>query len=291
MALFTPTSFFANLSGSITPSFYPTDLGTPLYSWLSAQEGSWNRSTGNITSITDLGSGGSSWYVGGGSGTSYASNFISGVLTYQGQASNAYFADFDGAADYWQRSSMNMTDGSGNTYVVGMFYHDNADQQNDSIWSIDGTRNVQLSSNTGATSWSGVFDMNGISSTFSLSWFSDNGSTRNYVDNWNIYSFIFNKTGNQIFGRTNGYSLSNVVSYSNSMSTGNFKIAVNRNSNRRLELSMTDIMIVRDKPGTSSNTSLENLYKLEGWLAWTYGRQSALNPSHPYAGAAPRSGS
>ena len=31
--------------------------------------------------------------------------------------------------------------------------------------------------------------------------------------------------------------------------------------------------------------------KVEGWMAWTYGLEGRLNPSHPYKNAAPRSGS
>ena len=166
----------------------------------------------------------------------------------------------------------------------------NSDQKNDSIISLDGSSvDFQISSDNGGT-WSGQFDMNGLSSTSILGWYSDNGTTRNYTFQWNIFAFVFNKTGNQIYGRINGYPLSNTVTYSNSVSNGYIKLPVNRLSTRRLRMNMAECMVVRGKPGTSTNTSIENLEKLEGWLAWTYGIESQLNSSHTYATAAPRTG-
>ena len=281
MALFTPTAYWGG--GSPQP-FDPSDLG--IWSWLSMNNGSIG-SNSTINSITDIGSGGTFWYVGGSAGNQYAQRSTTSGITYNG--SNAVYAAFDGTGDYWRTNNYaTITDSSGNSYIVMLCYVYNSDQKNDSIISLDGSSvDFQISSDNGGT-WSGQFDMNGLSSTSILSWYSDNGTTRNYTFQWNIFAFVFNKTGNQIYGRINGYPLSNTVTYSSAMTAGYVRLPVNRLGSRRLRMDMAEMLIVRDKPGTSSNTSIENLEKVEGWLAWTYGTEGRLNPSHPYANAAPR---
>ena len=280
MALFTPTAYWG---GSSTPQpFDPSDLG--IWSWLSMNNGSIGTNS-SITSVTDIGSGGTGWYVGGSAGNQYAQRSTTSGITYNG--SNAVYAAFDGTADYWRTNNYaTMTDGSGNTYITMLSYVYNSDQKNDSIISLAGSRDFQISSNNGGT-WSGQFDMSGLSSTSILSWYSDNGTTRNYTFQWNIFAFVFNKTGNQIYGRINGYPLSNTVTYASAMTAGYVRLPVNRLGSRRLQMDMAEMLIVRDKPGTSSNTSIENLEKVEGWLAWTYGLQGRLPSTHPYKNAAP----
>lgn len=286
MALFTPTAFFSNQDTTPKP-FDPTDLG--IWSWLSMNEGSIGSSS-NITNVTDLGSGGTAWNLGGGTGTSYAQRSTTSAITYNG--GNAVIAKFDGTADFWRSQNFaTITDGSGNTFIVMLCYVYNPQQKNDSIVSLSGTRDFQISTSNGS-SWSGQFDMDGLSSTSTLSWYSDNGTTRNYTFQWNIYAFVFNKTGNQIYGRINGYSLSNTASHGGpAMTSGYVRVPCNRLGTRRLQMDMAEMMIVRSRPGTSTNTSIENLEKLEGWIAWTYGIEGRLNPSHSYANAAPKTGS
>ena len=288
MALFTPTAFWGSASTGPPPAFDPSFLGTSLGSRLSTNEGSIGSST-NITSVTDLGSsGGFSWNVGGGTGTSYATRTANySGLTYNGN--NSTIANFDGAADYWRTNSQVVTyNSSGDSYVVQLSYVYNASQKNDSIYSISGNRDFQVSSNT-ANTFDGQIDMDGLSSTTQLSWFSDNGTTRNYTFQWNIWAFVFNKTGNQIFGRINGYSLCNTVTYSSSLTSGFVRLAANRLANRRIQMLLAENLIIKDRPGTGSNTSIDILEKVEGWMAWTYGLEGQLNPSHPYKNAAPRS--
>ena len=285
MALFTPTAFFSYQSTNPKP-FDPTDLG--IWSWLSMNGGSISTNS-SITSITDLGSGSTPWAVGGSAGTSFAQRSTTSAITYNG--GNAVIAKFDGGTDYWRTSNFStITDGSGNTYIVMLCYVYNPQQKNDSIVSIGGTRDFQVSTSNGS-SWSGQIDMDGLSSTNTLSWYSDNGTTRNYTLQWNIFAFVFNKTGNQIYGRINGYSLSNTVTYSNAITSGYVRLPTNRLGTRRLQMDMAEMMIVRGRPGTSTNTSIENLEKLEGWIAWAYGTEGRLNPSHSYANAAPKTGS
>ena len=286
MALFTPTAYWGSAATGPPPPFDPSFLGASLGSRLSTNAGSIGSST-NITSVTDLGSsGGFSWNVGGGTGVSYATRTgnYSG-LSYNG--SNSTIATFDGAADYWRTNSQQVTtDSSGNSYVVQLSYVYNSSQKNDSIYSISGNRDFQVSSNSAGTTLNQI-DMDGLSSTTQLGWYSDNGTTRNYTFQWNIWAFIFNKTGNQIFGRINGYALCNTVTYSNSITSGFVRLAVNRLSNRRIQMLLAENLIIKDRPGTGSNTSIDTLEKVEGWLAWTYGLQGRLNPSHPYKNAAP----
>ena len=50
---------------------------------------------------------------------------------------------------------------------------------------------------------------------------------------------------------------------------------------------MAEMLVVKGKPGTSTNTSMENLQKVEGWMAWTYGQQGRLPSTHPYKNSAP----
>ena len=286
MALFTPTAYWGSAATGPPPPFDPSFLGASLGSRLSTNAGSIGSST-NITSLTDLGySSGYSWNAGGGTGTSYAirTGNYSG-LSYNG--SNSTIATFDGVSDYWRTNSQQVTtDSSGNSYVVQLSYVYNSSQKNDSIYSISGNRDFQVSSNSAGTTLNQI-DMDGLSSTTQLGWYSDNGTTRNYTFQWNIWAFVFNKTGNQIFGRINGYPLCNTVTYSFPISTGFVRIATNRLSNRKIQMLLAENLIIKDRPGTGSNTSIDTLEKVEGWMAWTYGLQGRLNPSHPYKNAAP----
>lgn len=289
MALFTPTAYWGSAETGPAPPFDPSFLGASLGSRLSTSAGSIGSST-NITSVTDLGSsGGYNWIVNGGTGTSYATRTgnYSG-LSYNG--SNSTIATFDGGSDYWRTNSSVAThDSSGNSYVVQLSYVYNSSQKNDSIYSISGNSDFQVSSNSAGTTLNQI-DMDGLSSTTQLGWYSDNGTTRNYTFQWNIWAFVFNKTGNQIFGRINGYPLCNTVTYSISLTSGFVRLATNRLANRRIQMLLAENLIIKDRPGTGSNTSIDTLEKVEGWLAWTYGLEGRLNPSHPYRAAAPRSG-
>jgi hypothetical protein len=283
MALFTPTTYWGGAAGP-PPAFNPNFLGTSLHHWLSMNAGSIGTNS-SITSVSDLGSYSNSWDIGGGTGTSYAQRQTTSAITYNG--SNAAYASFDGSADYWDTGNVvdNLTDTSGNTYIVVLCYITTNDKFS-SIVSLQATRDFQAESTSG-TSWQGNIDLDGLSSSGGVPWYSDNGTTRNYTFQWNIFAFVFNKTGNQIYGRINGYPMTNSVSYSNSITTGVFRVATNRGGNRRLRMNMAEMLVVKGKPGTSTNTSMENLQKVEGWMAWTYGQQGRLPSTHPYKNSAP----
>ena len=283
MALFTPTAYWGGEAGP-PPAFDPSFLGNSLHHRLSMNAGSIGTNS-SITSVSDLGAWSNSWNVGGGTGTSYAQRGTTSSITYNGN--NAVYASFNGSSNFWSTSggTTTITDSSGNSYMVVLCYITTTNQFS-SIISLQATRDFQVESTSG-NSWQGNIDLDGLSSSNGASWYSDNGTTRNYTFQWNIFAFVFNKTGNQIYGRINGYTMTNSVNYYNSITSGVLRVAANRGTNRKLRMDMAETLVIKDRPGTSTNTSMETLQKVEGWMAWTYGLEGRLPSTHPYKNVAP----
>jgi hypothetical protein len=98
---------------------------------------------------------------------------------------------------------------------------------------------------------------------------------------------VFNKTGNQIFGRLNGTLRTDVDPYNNSMNTNVSDVRMMRNrSNVKLDGAMAEYFHVAGAPGTGG-TDITDVIKAEGYIAHKWGLESNLPVSHPYKSSAP----
>ena len=101
-----------------------------------------------------------------------------------------------------------------------------------------------------------------------------------------IVSIIFNKSGNQIFGRINGTTRTDIDPYSNNIaSVAQARFFRNR-GNIRLEGYIAEYFHVADVPGTGG-TNISDVEKAEGYLAHKWGMNGLLPNSHPYKSSAP----
>ena len=97
---------------------------------------------------------------------------------------------------------------------------------------------------------------------------------------WTIVSIVFNKTGNQIFGRLNGTTRTSIDTYNSSMNTNVHDVRMMRNrSNQKLNGRMAEYFHVAGVPGTGG-TDITDVEKAEGYLAHKWGLESNLSNSH-----------
>jgi hypothetical protein len=158
----------------------------------------------------------------------------------------------------------------------------------DTFFSADGSRTYAVSSSQSNNSWTGEIDYDGSNTIVS-------GTARNTFtasisqSTWTIVSIVFNKTGNQVFGRLNGTTRTSTHSYSNSMDTTASDVRMMRNrSGQKLDGRMAEYFHVAGIPGTGS-TDISDVQKAEGYLAHKWGLTSGLPNSHPYKTSAPTS--
>ena len=104
---------------------------------------------------------------------------------------------------------------------------------------------------------------------------------------WVIVSIVFNKTGNQIFGRLDGTTSTTVDAYNLSMDTTATDVRMMRNRGGvHLDGRMAEYFHVAGAPGTGS-TDISDVQKAEGYLAHKWGLEGNLPVSHPYKSSAP----
>jgi len=97
---------------------------------------------------------------------------------------------------------------------------------------------------------------------------------------------VFNKTGNQIFGRLNGTTRTGIDPYSNSMdNNANIRMMRNR-ANLKLDGRMAEYFHVAGLPGTGG-TNIDDIEKAEGYLAHKWGLTGSLPSNHPYKNTQP----
>jgi hypothetical protein len=193
--------------------------------------------------------------------------------------------DFDGSGE-------NITTGSGpyassgNHWAVGVFQWHTTDQTKDSFWSASGTRTYAVSSSQSNNTWTGEIDYDGSNSI--VTGVAKNDFTASIAQNtWVIVSIVFNKTGNQIFGRLDGTTSTTVDAYNLSMDTTATDVRMMRNRGGvHLDGRMAEYFHVAGAPGTGS-TDISDVQKAEGYLAHKWGLEGNLPVSHPYKSSAP----
>jgi len=155
----------------------------------------------------------------------------------------------------------------------------------DSFWSADGTRTYAISSGNGSA-WDGEIDYDG-SNSISTGLAKNDFTVSISSDTWTIVSIVFNKTGNQIFGRLNGTTRTSVDPYSLSMDTNATDVRMMRNrSGQKLNGRMAEYFHVAGVPG-SGGTNIDDVIKAEGYLAHKWGLEGNLPADHPYKSSAP----
>ena len=191
--------------------------------------------------------------------------------------------DFDGSESLITGSGPYAS--SGNHWAIGVFQWHTVTGDRDSFFSADGTRTYAVSSGN-SPSWPGEIDYDGnnsISTNIAKNDFTVSISS----STWTIVSVVFNKTGNQIFGRLNGTTRTDIDPYSNSMDTTATDIRMMRNrAGLKLDGRMAEYFHVAGVPGTGG-TNIDDVEKAEGYLAHKWGLTGSLPANHPYKNSPP----
>ena len=191
--------------------------------------------------------------------------------------------DFDGTESLITNSGPWAS--SGNHWAIGVFEWHVVDSNKDSFWSADGTRTYALSSSD-PSSWDGEIDYDG-SNSISTGLAKNDFTVSISSNTWTIISIVFNKTGNQIFGRLNGTTRTSVDPYSLSMDTNATDVRMMRNrSGQKTNGRMAEYFHVAGVPG-SGGTNIDDVKKAEGYLAHKWGLEGNLPADHPYKTSAP----
>lgn len=297
MAIFTPTAYWASTTTQSTPApFSPSDLNN-VRSWVNFPDGYWNFGGGGSTLFTIQDQNGTqtvSWTI------NSSPNPQTTSLIKLNQTTNPTICNFVQSNAEYIRSSQVTFASNGNHYIVQLVNIIGATQQNASIVTYQSTTGrdyeVEESSTGSSVRWNGRYRLNsvtGFGTTFQ-NWFSSNSTTRKYQNQFNIYSYIFDRNFGLISGRVNGNQLLNNLSYTDAMGdSGRMIYAANGLLNRRVSMQLAESIAVGDLPGTGGS-NIDNVEKLEGYLAWKYYNPSLTNnlvnllPSnHPYKNQAP----
>jgi hypothetical protein len=239
--------------------------------WLDASDTtSYTQSGSTLTSVTDK-----------------AGNFtvtIDGTPTFLNALNGKEVWDFDGGESLITNSGPWAS--SGNHWAIGLFQWHSTDSTKDSFWSADGSKTYAVSSSRNDNAWDGEIDYDGsnlISSGIAKNDFTVGISS----STWTIVSIVFNKTANQIFGRLNGTTRTDVDPYNSSMNTNASDVRMMRNrANVKLDGRMAEYFHVAGAPGTGGN-DITDVQKAEGYLAHKWGLTGNLPVSHPYKSSAP----
>lgn len=174
---------------------------------------------------------------------------------------------------------------SGNHWAIGVFQWHSVTGDRDSFFSADGTRTYAVSSGN-SPSWPGEIDYDGNNS-ISSGIAKNNFTVSIGSSTWVIVSIVFNKTGNQIFGRLNGTTRTSIDPYSNSIDTTVNDVRMMRNrANLKLDGRMAEYFHVASVPGTGG-TNIDDVEKAEGYLAHKWGLTGSLPSNHPYKNTQP----
>ena len=240
--------------------------------WLDASDTtSYSESLNELTGITDK-----------------AGNFTVSVDGTPTRVSNSLNSlnvwDFNGSESLVTNSGSWAS--SGNHWAIGVFQWHSTDSTKDSFWSADGSKTYAVSSSRDDNAWDGEIDYDGSNSISTGKAKNDFTASIN-SSTWTIVSIVFNKTGNQIFGRLNGTLRTDVDTYNSSMNTNADDVRMMRNrSNQKLDGRMAEYFHVAGAPGTGG-TDITDVEKAEGYIAHKWGLASNLPVSHPYKSSAP----
>ncbi|MEK9609792.1 MAG: hypothetical protein VW058_09030, partial [Flavobacteriaceae bacterium] len=185
---------------NISPSGWIDASDASSYNVLGSNYG--QQAENNLSSVTDK-SGNFNMTIF--SGPKRVANSLNGLSTFE----------FDGNESI-RSSDQGQVASNGNHWAIGIFSWDTVNSTKDSFWSFynsnSNSRTYAISSNENNNSWSGEIDYDGNNSIVSGT--AKNNFTVNIGRNtYTIISVVFNKTGNQIFGRLNGTSRTSVHSY------------------------------------------------------------------------------
>ena len=276
----------AKLNRSAIRRNYKTDLATH-----TAPVDAWDPSE-DITTAYWLDASDTSNYTLSGSTlntvTDKAGNFtvtIDGTPTrVSGNLNSLNVWDFDGSESLITGSGPYTS--SGNHWAIGVFQYHATDSTKDSFFSADGTRTYAVSSSQSNNTWTGEIDYDGSNSIVTGTAKND-FSTSITINTWVIVSIVFNKTGNQIFGRINGTTATSTDAYNLSMDTTATDVRMMRNrAGVKLDGRMAEYFHVAGAPGTGG-TDITDVEKAEGYIAHKWGLEGNLPVDHPYKSSAP----
>ena len=262
---------------STTPSpWTPSDMGSNVHTWVDFGDTSsyrFDSETNELDSVTDK--------------AGNVSFSIQNTPSVNNQHLNSMdVAYFDGTEYIYGNSPTAVVDSDGNHYAVSLWKITGVDVNKDSIWSYDhakdGRRDYAVSARTSDT-WSGEIDMgNGTAESGTLNW-----TEYGYMNNWIIYVVVFDKTNNRIFARANGVDVvTNRIPYVNSLQNNLLlKIGANRTGNRKVQGYCAEFISIKSTPG--SGRTIDELEKVEGYMAHKWGINSSLHATHPYRNSAP----
>ena len=252
----------------------PWDPGTDISPalWLDASDtGSYTLSGSTLSTVTDK--------------TGNFTVTINGTPTrVSGVLNSLNVWDFSGSSENLQ-TNPGPYSSSGNHWAIGVFQYHTTDSTKDSFWSADGTRTYAISSSQSNNTWTGEIDYDGNNT---ITGNAKNNFTQPISSNtWTIVCAVFNKTGNQVFGRLNGTTRTSIDSYSQSVDTSVNDVRMMRNRGGvNLDGRMAEYFHVAALPGTGG-TDISDVEKAEGYIAHKWGLESVLPISHPYKTAAP----
>ena len=278
----TPSLTLSSGSTSITSGYQNfsnwsvTSTNTTLWSpsnispsgWIDASDtSSYNLSGSNLSSISDK-SGNFNMTIDGTPQRSQVSvNYLNGLPTFY----------FDGSESLIS-SDQDQVASSGNHWATGVFRWDSVDNSKDSFWSFDNSnssRRTYAISSSDNNSWSGEIDYDGNNSI--VSGIAKNSFIAASIGRYTytIISVVFNKTGNQIFGRLNGTTRTSVHSYNNSLyQNADYRLFRNRGGTKPAGR-LAEHFFKAGVPGTGG-TDITDVQKAEGYLAHKWGLTSSL---------------
>lgn len=254
-----------------TVAWDPANDITPAY-WLDASDtSSYTLSSSTLNTVTDK-----------------AGNFtvtIDGTPTRISSSLNSLNVwDFDGSESLITGTGPYTS--SGNHWAIGVFQYHATDSTKDSFFSADGTRTYAVSSSQSNNTWTGEIDYDGSNSIVTGTAKND-FTTSISINTWVIVSIVFNKTGNQIFGRINGTTATSTDAYNLAMDTTATDVRMMRNrAGVKLDGQMAEYFHIAGAPGTGG-TDITDVQKAEGYLAHKWGLESNLPADHPYRYSAP----
>ena len=272
MGLYMPTAYWG---GETSAPFSPTSIPN-LAGWYDASDTTSYRKSGTtIIGIRSQGTYGDDLDVQGGS------NPIAG--TTQNGLDTLYF---NGSTNLVNPNTDPLVSSTGLHFAVGVFYPQNVNDDKDSLWSIDSSRDYAVSA-ASTSLWYGELDLgNGVGSVGIIGPY----GFANRENSWIIVTVIFTKlpTTNSIWFFVNSSTgLNSSDSYLNNLSTNQkLRIMANRNGNKKQPGRFAELLLFDGDCGTSNDIYLYR-YQAEGYLAWKWGLQGNLPSNHPYKNSAP----
>ena len=272
MGLYMPTAYWG---GETAAPFSPTSIPN-LAGWYDASDTTSYRKSGTtIIGIRSQGTYGDDLDVQGGSYPTAG--------TTQNSLDTLYF---DGSTNLVNPNTDPLVSSTGLHFAVGVFYPQNVNDDKDSLWSIDSSRDYAVSA-ASTSLWYGELDLgNGVGSVGIIGPY----GFANRENSWIIVTVIFTKlpsTNSIWFFVNSSTGLNSSDSYLNNLSTNQkLRIMANRNGNKKQPGRFAELLLFDGDCGTSSDIYLYR-YQAEGYLAWKWGLQGNLPSNHPYKNSAP----